>query len=39
VISNSMTLLNLSFNMQLLVRGVILLAAVAVDARNQRVSQ
>jgi ribose/xylose/arabinose/galactoside ABC-type transport system permease subunit len=39
VISNSMTLLNLSFNMQLLVRGVILLAAVAVDARSQRVSQ
>lgn len=39
VISNSMTLLNLSFNMQLLVRGVILLTAVAIDARNRRVSQ
>lgn len=38
IISNSMTLLNISYNKQLLVRGLILLLAVAIDAhRNQRV--
>lgn len=36
LISNSMTLLNLSYNLQLLVRGLILLTAVAVDARNRK---
>ena len=36
VISNSMTLLNLSYNLQLLVRGVILLTAVALDTRSQK---
>ena len=36
IISNSMTLLNISYNMQLLIRGLILLLAVAIDAkRNQ----
>ncbi len=39
VISNGMTLLNLSFNMQLLVRGIILLIAVAIDARSERGQQ
>jgi ribose transport system permease protein len=34
IISNSMTLLNISYNNQLLVRGLILLTAVAVDARR-----
>lgn len=38
LISNSMTLLNISYNKQLLVRGLILLVAVAIDAcRGQRV--
>lgn len=38
IISNSMTLLNVSYNKQLLVRGLILLLAVAIDARrSQRV--
>jgi ribose transport system permease protein len=39
VIANSMTLLNISFNMQLLIRGMILLTAVALDARNQRMAK
>ena len=39
VISNSMTLLNLSFNIQLLVRGLILLIAVTFDAYSQKVSK
>lgn len=36
VISNSMVLLNISYNMQLLVRGVILLLAVAIDSYSTR---
>jgi ribose transport system permease protein len=37
VIANGMTLLNLSFNVQLLVQGLILVTAVAFDARYRRV--
>ena len=39
VIANGMTLLNLSFNVQLLVEGLILVAAVAFDARSRRVGR
>jgi ribose transport system permease protein len=40
IISNSMTLLNISYNLQLLIRGLILLTAVAIDAkRNQSVAR
>jgi ribose transport system permease protein len=39
VIANGMTLLNLSFNVQLLVQGLILVAAVAFDARSRRVGR